>query len=102
MSLLLTNHYVFRNIVHETLLVPVSPNLRERDCLYVLNPVARVLYEELKKATPRQILKERILAEFSLSAEDQAALESDIEAFVADLCQIEALTESSDVATPAQ
>ena len=88
-----TRNYVFRQIVSESILVPISPNLKERDCLYVMNPVGRVIYEELQKGGSADSAAARVREEFELSAETDVT--GDVAAFITQLTEIEAVKEAS-------
>jgi hypothetical protein len=84
-----TPNYVLRQIADESILVPVSMQLRERDCLFVLNPVAGLIYRAIKqKSTMAQIMAE-VLENFSDVSESEAS--SDIQECVDQLIHVEAI-----------
>lgn len=84
-----TPNYVLRNIVHESILVPVSASLRHRDCLYVLNPVACAIYEELRAGTNVSDLPQRLQNRFD--CDHSTNLSADIDEFISQLIEIEAI-----------
>lgn len=84
--------YVLRKIVDESLLVPVSPQLKERNCLYVLNETSRRIYEGLASGGSPKELAKSFATEFNIT--EEAAL-ADIQECLSMLCEIEALDEFS-------
>lgn len=91
--LAVTQHYILRTIVEESILVPISPSLRQRDCLFVLNPIGRLVYEAIKAGEPLERVCSRVLADYeSVSPEEVAR---DIELFVDQLKDIEAVRDDA-------
>ncbi len=81
-----TGKFVVRRIVDECILVPVSPELKQRDTLLVLNETAAKLFEGLK--LPYAELEAACLAEFETTA---AELRADYEKFLETLVAVEAI-----------
>ena len=88
-----TKNYVLRKIVDESILVPISPSLKHRDCLFVLNPTARAIYEGFRARLSDDEIVERVLEEFD--GVEESALRSDVSRLAQQLVEIEALDASA-------
>ena len=89
-----TRKYVLRKIVRESMLIPVSPALKERDCLYVLNATGYELYAHIHTAGTCRAddLKAHLLSHFVCQDEEQVT--ADVKNTLTQLLEIEAITES--------
>lgn len=103
----ITSKFVLRQIAEESILVPISVNLRERDCLFVLNPVAGLIYNLIKDNLikdnlktdkfPLAKIKEAVLSGFT--DVDESQLDDDIKGCLQQLLQVEAIIEVTDEVT---
>lgn len=85
-----TKNYILRKIVQESILVPISPRLRHRDCLYVLNPTACAIYEAVQQgATTLNEIRAQLLDQYE-GVETQT-LDEDVKELLDQLLDIEAL-----------
>lgn len=80
--------FVFRRIINETILVPVHRNLAEMDCIYTLNELGALLWENLGAPASRAELCQLILDTYDTGEEAACA---DLERFLDELQGIGAL-----------
>ena len=81
-------NFVFRQIENETILVPIKDNVGDMNCIYNLNEVGAFIWQNIKCKNSVTDLKHMILSEFDVT-ESQA--ETDLDEFVNDLREIEAI-----------
>ena len=81
-------NFVFRQIENETILVPIKDNVGDMNCLYNLNEVGAFIWQNIKCKNSMSDIKDMILSEFDVT-ESQA--EADLDEFVKDLQEIEAI-----------
>ena len=81
-------NFVFRQIENETILVPIKDNVGDMNCIYNLNEVGAFVWQNIKCKNSVADLKDMILSEFDVT-ESQA--EADLDEFVRDLKEIEAI-----------
>ena len=81
-------NFVFRKIDNDTLLVPIKNDVGDMDCIYNLNEMGAFVWEHLDGQKSAQDIKNLILAEFDVSVQEA---ESDLEKFVMQLSEIEAI-----------
>jgi len=89
-----TKNYVMRRIVDESILVPVSPSLKRRDTLVVLNPVAANFLEKIKSGKTTCDVFQELLAEFDVEPQ---ILEDDLKQFVQSMMEAEVIREHARV-----
>ena len=65
--------YIFRKIVDELVLVPIRQNVADMDCIYTMNPVARLHLGSAGEPATLAELEEAILTEFDMDAQVVAA-----------------------------
>ena len=92
-KLQITKNYVLRKIVDESILVPISPNLKQRDCLYVLNQTGHAIYQGVLNGLNIEQICENIRVDFDVSSPQ--LVENDISAFLQEMIEIEAVSETS-------
>ncbi len=85
-------NFVFRQIENETILVPIKDNVGDMNCIYNLNEVGAFIWQNIKCKNSVADLKNMILSEFEVT-ESQA--EADLDEFVKDLNEIEAIVPAS-------
>jgi hypothetical protein len=85
-------NFVFRQIENETILVPIKDNVGDMNCIYNLNEVGAFIWQNIKCKNSVVDLKNMILSEFEVT-ESQA--EADLDEFVKDLNEIEAIVPAS-------
>ena len=83
-----TGKFVVRKIVDECILVPVSPQLKQRDTLLVLNDTAARLLSGIIAGDSYSTIEAKFLAEFDL---DPVELEKDFSEFVGTMIAMEAI-----------
>jgi hypothetical protein len=81
-------NFVFRRIENETILVPIKDDVGDMNCIYNLNELGAFIWENIKCKNSVADLKKMIISEFEVS-ESQA--EADLNEFVSDLREIEAI-----------
>jgi hypothetical protein len=84
--------FVFRRIENETILVPIKDNVGDMNCIYNLNEVGAFIWQNIKCKNSVVDLKNMILSEFEVT-ESQA--EADLDEFVKNLNEIEAIVPAS-------
>jgi hypothetical protein len=89
----LTSNYVMRKIVDESILVPVSPQLKSRDCLFVMNPTACAVYEGLRAGLATDEILQTMLDEYENVRSEE--LQTDIDELITHMIDIEALYAAS-------
>jgi len=85
-------NFVFRRIENETILVPIKDNVGDMNCIYNLNEVGAFIWQNIKCKHSVTDLKKMIRSEFKVT-ESQA--EADLDEFVNDLKEIEAIIPAS-------
>lgn len=75
---------VTREIVGETLLVPLRADSTDMRHIFALNPVAAAIWNAIDGVTPVQSLVDSVCERFAI---DQASAERDIFAFIEELIQ---------------
>ena len=85
-------NFVFRQIDNETILVPIKDNVGDMNCIYNLNELGAFIWQNIKCKNSVSDIKKMILSEFEVG-ESQA--EADLEEFVNDLKEIEAIVPAS-------
>ncbi len=83
------DHFVFRRIEGETILVPIRGDVGDLDCIYSLNPVAALVWECLDGSHDLAAIKERIAGEFEVAGSDA---ETDLLSFIEEMKTIAAVT----------
>jgi hypothetical protein len=81
-------NFVSRRIEAETVLVPIRNNVGDLDCIYSLNPVGALVWEQLDGIATLEAIRDRIVGEYDVSA---AEAEADLNAFVAEMESISAI-----------
>jgi methyltransferase-like protein len=82
-------NFVFRKIEDETILVPIKDNVGDMGSLYNLNEVAAFVWEQLNGEKSLQDIKNRLLEEYDVPAEEA---ENDLSQYIAQLKEIDAIT----------
>jgi hypothetical protein len=82
------DNFVSRRIENETILVPIRNNVGDLDCIYSLNPVGALVWEQLDGVATIEAIRDRIVGEYDISA---VAAEADLNAFVAEMESISAI-----------
>ena len=86
-------NFVFRQIDNETILVPIKDNVGDMNCIYNLNELGAFIWQHIKCKNSVADIKKMVLSEFEVS-ESQA--EADLEEFIQDLWEIEAILPSDN------
>ena len=81
-------NFVSRRIENETVLVPIRNNVGDLDCIFSLNPVGALVWEQLDGVATLEAIRDRIVGEYDVSA---VAAEADLNAFVAEMESISAI-----------
>jgi hypothetical protein len=81
-------NFVSRRIENETVLVPIRNNVGDLDCIFSLNPVGALVWEQMDGAATLEAIRDRIVGEYEVSA---AAAGADLNAFVAEMESIAAI-----------
>ena len=82
------DNFVSRRIEAETILVPIRNNVGDLDCIFSLNPVGALVWEQLDGVATLGAIRDRIVGEYDVSA---VAAEADLNAFVAEMESIAAI-----------
>jgi hypothetical protein len=82
------DNFVSRRIEAETVLVPIRNNVGDLDCIFSLNPVGALVWEQLDGVATLEAIRDRIVGEYDVSA---VAAEADLNAFVAEMESIAAI-----------
>ena len=80
--------FIFRQIVEETILVPVYQNVADMDAIYTLNPSGAFVWVHLAEPTDLEALQAAILQEFDVDAETAI---TDLKAFLSEMETINAV-----------
>jgi hypothetical protein len=80
--------FVFRKIEDETILVPIKDNVGDMGSLYNLNEVAAFVWEQLDGHKSLGDIKQRLIEEYEVSAEEA---EDDLSEYIARLTEIDAV-----------
>jgi len=83
-------NFVFRQIENETILVPIRNNVGDMDCLYNLNEVGALIWQQLDGQKSLRDIKKMVVSEFDVS---DVTAETDLSEFIADLEDISAIME---------
>ena len=83
-------NFVFRKIGDEMILVPIKDNVGDMGYIYNFNELAAFVWENLDGKDRLQDIKNSIVAEFEVSAQQA---EKDLSEFVDDLKEIGAISE---------
>lgn len=81
-----SSRFVARRFDGELLLVPVSASAADMDSIFILNPVASLIWESLNE-TPFEEIVARVQVEFDVPPEQAA---HDAHAFLAELIELQA------------
>ncbi len=82
-------NFVFRRIEAETILVPIKDNVGDMGCIYSLNEIGALIWEQLDGERNLAAIKDKIMAEYEIGPREA---EADLQEFVTDLVKIEAVT----------
>ena len=82
------DNFVSRRIENETVLVPIRNNVGDLDCIFSLNPVGALVWEQLDGVATLGDIRDRIVGEYDVST---TAVEADLNAFVAEMESIAAI-----------
>ncbi len=80
--------YIFRRIVDEAVLVPIRREVADMDCIYTLNEVGALIWQELDAPATEAELQDAILAEY---AADDKTVAVDLERFLEGMMDIGAI-----------
>ena len=81
-------NFVFRQIENETILVPIKDHVGDMNCIYNLNEVGAFIWQNIKCKNSVSDIKKMILSEFDAT---ESEVEADLDEFVNDLKDIEAI-----------
>jgi hypothetical protein len=81
-------HFVFRCIESETILVPIKDNVGDMGCIYNLNEMGAFIWKHLDGQHKLESVIDKILNEYEVSPQEA---EADLKAFVTDLIEIQAV-----------
>ena len=81
-------HFVYRKIVNETILVPIKDNVGDMSCIYNLNEVGVFIWEHLDGEKTLSDILNMVTAEFDVTSEDA---EIDLNDYINDLNEIGAI-----------
>ncbi|MBI3557817.1 MAG: PqqD family protein [Deltaproteobacteria bacterium] len=84
-----TSNYVLRKIADESILVPVSPQLKNRDCLFVLNATGFAIYSGIKSGLSAAEVEKMMLDSFEDASPE--TISTDIETLLSQMLEIEAI-----------
>lgn len=82
MSWEFTKNFVLRRILDEVILVPVSPEARQRNHLLVLNAFGAGLVDGIRSGMGREALVARAIEEFDA---EEVQIAADVDRFLAEL-----------------
>ena len=82
------DHFVFRRIEDEMILVPIKDNVGDLGCIYSLNETGAFVWEHLDGEKRLQDIMDMILDAFAVSSHEA---EADLCTFVGQLRQIDAI-----------
>jgi len=82
-------HFVFRRIQDEMLLVPIKDNVGDMGCIYNLNDVGAFIWEHMDGKNRLSDIKKMMVEEFDVSSE---RAEDDLCEFVRQLEEIDAIS----------
>jgi hypothetical protein len=86
------DHFVFRQIEGEAILVPIRGNVGDLDCIYSLNPVGAFVWEHLDGSHDLEAIKSKIATGYGVADEE---VETDLLSFIEEMKTIAAVTESN-------
>jgi hypothetical protein len=81
-------NFVFRRIEGETILVPIRGNVDDLDCIYSLNPVAALVWENLDGSVDLKTIQDRITTEYDVCDHD---VQADLLSFINEMKPLEAV-----------
>ena len=82
--------YVFRKIVNEMILVPIVQDVADMDCVYALNELGAMIWQQLEQPRGGQELAQVILEEYDAEPE---AVQADLEVFLKNMLEAGAIRE---------
>ncbi|MGA1794650.1 MAG: PqqD family protein [bacterium] len=82
-------HFVFRRIQDEMLLVPIKDNVGDMGCIYNLNDVGAFIWEHMDGETKLGDILKMMVEEFDVSSE---RAEEDLREFIRQLEEIDAIS----------
>ena len=65
--------YIFRRIVDEMVLVPIRQDVADMDCVYTMNPVGALIWEELDGGATSAELQAAVVDQFAADPKVVAA-----------------------------
>ena len=81
-------NFVSRRIENETILVPIRNNVGDLDCIYSLNSVGALIWEQLDGVADLKFIREVITREYEVAAN---AAETDLFTFIDEMESISAV-----------
>ena len=78
----LNGTFTLRDVAGEILAIPVGETALSMNCMIILNPVSRVIWECLEAGTTREQILEAVMDRFEV--EQQEAME-DVDAFLEEM-----------------
>jgi hypothetical protein len=81
-------NFIFRQIVDETVLVPLHHDVADMESIYALNPVGAFIWKALEEPTTHQALHALILTEYDADSEE---LMADLDQFLSEMTAIGAI-----------
>lgn len=85
------NNFIFRQIVEETVLVPIRHNIAELDSIYTLNELGAFIWGKLENPKSFSEIEEAVQAEFDVDLE---TVRTDLQIFIEELERIGAVEEA--------
>ena len=82
------DHFVFRRIEDEAVLVPIRSNVGDLDSLFSLNAVGAFIWRQIDGVRSLALINDLIVSEFDVSAEEA---EAEALEFISELCEIGAV-----------
>ena len=67
------SEFVFRNIVDELVLVPIRQDVADMDCIYTMNPMGALIWEQLEGGATLGELQAAIVDEYDANPQVVAA-----------------------------
>ena len=85
------NNFIFRQIVEETVLVPIRHNIAELDSIYTLNELGAFIWGKLENPKSFSEIEEAVQGEFDVDLE---TVRTDLQIFIEELGRIGAIEEA--------
>ena len=82
--------FIFRKIVEEMILVPIVQDVANMDCVYSLNELGAVVWQQLEQPRGQQELVHAILEEYDAEPE---AVQNDLRKFLESMLEAGAIRE---------